>query len=334
VNLNSIRHGAVENRWLIAILAVLTVFPFVAPMFIGSFYTVLMIEAMIFAIFALGYDIMMGYTGMISFGHAAYFGLGVYGGALTILHLSEGLIPLLLVAVVLSAAFAFIVGYFSLRSTGVYFALITFAFAQVLYEIVIRSSDFLGGNNGLTVPKPTLFAGIEISEMMIYYLVLLTMVAVYVGARRLINSPLGLIFQVIGENENRAEFIGYNVDRYKHISFIISGMVSGLAGGLFVAAEGFASPDLLFWLFSGEIIIIVIFGGVGTLYGPMIGAVVFIYLETYLNSTFDAWQIILGLVFIAVVLLFPQGLVGLLQNEDSPDSLSLERLRDKLPSRD
>lgn len=329
----TIRNGAVENRWLIVLVIALTIFPFIAPLFIGTFYTVLMIEAMIFAIFALGYDILMGHTGMVSLGHAAYFGLGVYGGALTLIHLSQGLIPLLVVAILLSAIFALIVGYFSLRSTGVYFALITFAFAQILYEVVIRSSGFLGGNNGLTVSTPELFAAVEISQFTIYYIVLPTMVALYLGSRRLINSPLGLIFQAIGENEQRAAFIGYDVNRYKHISFIISGMISGLAGGLFVATEGFASPDHLFWLLSGEIIIMTILGGVGTLYGPMVGAGIFIYLETYLNSTFDAWQIILGLIFVTVVLLFPQGLAGLLQGPGGPDSLSLQQLRDRLPRR-
>lgn len=329
----TIRSSAVENRWSIAMMIALITFPFIAPMFIGTFYTVLMIEAMIFAIFALGYDILIGYTGMVSFGHAAYFGLGVYGGALSLIHLSRGFILLLVIAVLLSSAFALIVGYLSLRSTGVYFAIITFAFAQILYEVVIRSSDLLGGNNGLIAPPPELFAAVEISEFMIYYTVFLTMVAVYLSSRRLIDSPLGLIFQAIGENEQRAAFIGYNVDRYKHVSFIISGMISGLAGGLFVATEGFAAPAQLFWLFSGEIIIIAIFGGIGTLYGPMIGAGIFIYLETYLNSTFDAWQIILGLILVTVVMLFPQGLAGLFKRSGDINTLSVRQLRDRLPWR-
>lgn len=323
-----------DNRWFLAIVVALAVFPFVAPPFIGSFYTVLMIEAMIFAIFALAYDILMGHTGMISLGHAAYFGLGIYGGALTLLHLSEALLPLLIVSVVLSGLFAAIVGYFSIRSTGVYFALITFAFAQILYEVVIRSSDFLGGNNGLAAPAPKLFTSIALGEMSIYYLVFLSMILLYLGVRRLMNSPLGLIFQSIEENDQRVEFIGYDVRWYKHISFIISGMLSGFAGGLFVAHEGFASPNMLFWMLSGEIIIMVIFGGVGSLYGPMIGAGLFIYLETYLNSTIDAWQIVLGLIFITVVLLFPKGLAGSLEESDWDGLQTINKLRDRLSVRE
>ena len=301
-----------DNRAIIGAVAALAIFPYVGPLFLGAFYTLLMIEAMVYAIFALGYDIIMGHTGMISFGHAAYFGLGVYGGALTLIHLAEGVIPMLLVGIFASTLFAIVVGFFSLRLTGVYFALITFAFAQILYEIVIRTGDITGGFNGLGVPSPRLFFTFEMSEILVYYFILITLVAVYGAVKLMMNSPLGLIFTAIGENEQRVEFLGYNVDRYKQISFILSGMISGLAGGLLLLSTGFASPNTLYWFLSGQIIVMTLFGGLGTLYGPMIGAGIIIYLEAFLSSAIGAWRIVLGIIFIVVVIYFPDGLIGTL----------------------
>jgi branched-chain amino acid transport system permease protein len=268
-----------------------------------------MVEAMIFGVFALGYDIIIGKTGMISFGHAAYFGLGIYGGGLLLAYTEAGILPVMLFGIFAATLFAVIVGYFSIRVHGVYFALLTFAFAQILYEIAIRT-EFTGGGDGLIVEIPHLLGTVPVTDEFLYYGVLGIAVLVYVGIKRVMDSPLGLIFSIIGENEERAAFLGYNVNRYKHLSFVISGAISGLAGTLFLLNQSFVSPNSLFWFLSGEVIVMTLFGGIGTLYGPMIGAGIIIYLETTLGAVTNAWPLFLGLIFVIVVLLFPQGLVG------------------------
>jgi len=314
----------IPSRWFFAGVVVLALFPVIGSAF-SSFYTLLMIDAMVFAIFALGFDLVMGQSDIISFGHAAYFGLGAYASALTLIHLDQGLLVILFAGIAASAVYAFLVSFALQRISGVYFAVITFATAQILYELALRTPDITGGFNGLSgIPDPLLFRAIELGDIQIYYFVLVLLVVVYLVVKRVMRSPLGLVFRAIKENEQRLQFVGYDVARFKQTVFVISGVCSGLAGGLFLLSQEFVSPNVLYWTISGEIIMITLVGGLGTLYGPMIGAVTVVYLENILSSLVGSWQIVLGVIFVAIIIFFPKGLVG------TAEEYGLSGIRDSL----
>jgi len=263
---------------------------------------------LVFAIFALGYDIAFGYTGLLSFGHAAFFGLGAYGTGLTLIHLSIPAPLAILMGVIISLLIAVPIGYLSIRRRGIYFAMVTLAFAQMIYFIAFKWRSLTGGDDGLHgVPRPPLgFIDLR-SEVVLYYFILFFFILSIVLGIRIIRSPFGKTLECLRENEERARSIGYNPTRYKLISFVISACFAGLAGGLYTLLQNFVPLFSLGLDISGDVVLMTLIGGMGTLYGPVMGAMGLIYLKDLLSSYTNVWPLFLGLLFVVSILTFRKG---------------------------
>jgi branched-chain amino acid transport system permease protein len=307
--------------WLLLLLAAL-IFPFISR----PYYKALAIEVMAFAIFAMSLDLLLGYTGLPSFGQAAFFGLGAYITAYLsstnelAWGVTNNLLLLLLVVVGVTAVTALFIGFFALRTSGIYFLMITLAFAQMLFSIAIRWSGVTGGSDGLSgVPQPVLgigtFSYLISSREDYYFLLLAFFVLSYWLLRRLVNSPFGWTLRGIRENEARMKALGYNTFRYKMAIFAISGAFAGLAGMLLVLFFRHASPDNLYWTISGEAIVMVIIGGAGTLTGPVLGAALVRLFPQFVSSYVERWETLEGILFILFVLYAPRGILGILRGK-------------------
>ena len=302
--------------WFLLFLFLFALLPLgVVAKIYSTFYLRFGTELLILGLFALSVDIIMGYTGLVSLGPAAFFGIGAYAGALTLLKLANSIWLALAITLVLSGMVAWLIGYLSIRIKGVYFAMLTLAFAEMFHELAFNWQSFTGGSDGLTgVPRPeigipplTLSLG---NPYAYYYFVLVTVILVYYGCVRLVNSPFGRVLQAIRDNEERAEFIGYDVRIFKRRSFVISGIIGGLSGSLFALLR-FVDPDVLHWFISAEALVMNLFGGMGTLYGPIIGAIVFLFSKDLISSYTEHWRLILGVIFVGFVIYSPRGIVGL-----------------------
>ena len=293
------RMGSTSRYAGVILLAALAL----VPLWLGDYGRSLVTETLLFCIFAMSLDLLMGYTGLISFGHAAFFGLGAY--TVAVLGALFGIHPVLgaLAAICLAAPVAVAIGFFCIRASGVYFIMLTLAFAQLLYTVSIKWRSVTGGDDGLVAPQ--LGTGEQT-----YLAVLLTLLVVFVGLRRLIASPLGQVLVGIRENEARMRAAGYATARYKLLSFVIAGCLGAIAGALFAMHNGFVSPSVLFWMLSGEGMIMVVLGGMGTLVGPMIGAAVFLLLKHFVSLHSAHWELLVGATFIACVMFFKQGIYG------------------------
>jgi branched-chain amino acid transport system permease protein len=293
----------------LAALAALAVMPWALARYQLSILT----DLLIFGLFALSLDLIMGYTGMVSFGQAAYFGLGAYGSALILIHFGQPMPVALLAGALLAGAVAVPVGWFSTRATGIYFAMLTLAFAQLLYTIAYKWRDLTGGSDGLVgVPKTALFWGGPglASPGAFYFVVAAAVVLSLVACRALVRSPFGRALQAIRENEGRFIALGRDARPFKLVVFVIAAVFAGLAGALSAPFRGFASPEVMFWVFSGQGLMMVIMGGIGTLIGPIVGAMVFILIQEVLSSYTEHWMIFTGAVFVLMVIFLPGGLVG------------------------
>ncbi|HYB73722.1 MAG TPA: branched-chain amino acid ABC transporter permease [Candidatus Sulfotelmatobacter sp.] len=283
------------------------------PLISGPFYTYLWVTCLIFGILAMGLDILMGYTGQVSFGHAAFFGLGAYSTAVMIqFYKIQSLWVSLLVMAVVVGAYALIVSYFATTRRGIYFALLTLIFAEVVHRIFFYTYAF-GASDGIQGLDPvTILPGVPVdTPTKIYYVVLAALLVCYLAASVLVRSHFGRVLAAIRENEDRARFLGYNVRRYKMVACVVSALIAGVAGALYPARAGFATPDLLMWTLSGEAIVMVMLGGAGTLVGPILGGAFFTILVEKVSSVWDYYFIAVGLVLAAVVLFMPKGLFGL-----------------------
>jgi ABC-type branched-subunit amino acid transport system ATPase component/ABC-type branched-subunit amino acid transport system permease subunit len=270
-------------------------------------------EIAIFALVGLGYNLLLGYTGLLSFGHAIFFGLAAYTAALLQLHVLPGhvLLPLVL-ATLFAAALGLVIGFLTLRRRGVYFSLLTLAFTAVFFSIVYRWTSFTGGENGLRgMTRPSLLGLVIEDQRRFYYVTALVVLLASAAVWRVVQSPLGRVLVAIRENEQRARFLGYPVQHYKLIAFTISATVTGLAGALFAFLKVFVSADLVHVAFSGEIVAMTIIGGMGHFLGPPLGAAFFILFREVLSEFTAAWQFWFGLLFMAFILFSPVGLVGL-----------------------
>lgn len=296
-------------------IIIVTLFPAVAP---SKFYTNLATEMLIYGLWALSLDVLIGYVGLVSFGHAAYFGLGVYGTGLLLKKAGISIAPAMAGGVVLSLVAALLVGFVIVRLSGIAFAMLTLAFAQMFFTVVWRWSSLTGGDDGISVPRPDLEVWGQVvslqSSTAYYYFVVAMVMVIYALIYRAVNSPVGAALQAIRENETRAECIGFAVQRYKLIAFAIAGTVAGIAGSLLVMFKGFAAPSLMHWSASGSVLMMAILGGTGTLYGPLAGAALMVFAQDYLSSYTEHWMLPLGLLFIFVVRYFRGGLAGLIGN--------------------
>jgi len=305
---------------LIAVLIVLAIVPF----FAGLFYQTFLTEILIWALFALSFDLLFGYTGMLSFGQALFFGLGGYAISIPIIRLGAGTGTCLILSILIPMLFAWFVGYFSVKLSGIHFVIITIIFALIGNTLGDTWTSLTGGDDGMAFTVSPLNLGIfQIDLMNIsssYWLVLGIVTLSYLFLVRLVESPLGKIFISIRENEERAELIGYNTRRYKLLSFIIAGGLSGLSGGLYSLTLKYSSADFLHWSISGHGVLYTIVGGTGTLSGPILGTVIIRLLEHHLTEFLKGTDLVVGIVLVAMVLLAPQGLVGLIKSVGRKES--------------
>lgn len=285
----------------------------IAPWVLARHQLSLLTDLLIFGLFAMSLDLIMGFTGMVSFGHAAYFGLGAYGSALVLIHFGQPIPVALLAGMLLAATIALPVGWFSTRATGIYFAMLTLAFAQFLYTVAYKWRDLTGGSDGIAgVPKTELVWGGPslASPHAFYFVVAVCVVLSLLACRAVVRSPFGRALEAIRENERRFVSLGRDTRPFKLAVFVIAAAFAGLAGALFAPFRGFASPEVMFWLLSGQGLMMVITGGIGTLIGPIIGAMVFILVQEILSSYTEHWMIFTGAIFVLMVIFLPGGLVG------------------------
>jgi len=300
-----------RTAWALLALCLLVALPFVAQALDEGFYITVASRILIFALAATSLNLILGFGGMVSFGHAAFMGIGAYAvGMLMDAGLASALISWP-VAVLAAALFAAIMGVISLRTQGVYFIMITLAFAQMLYFFMVSLKAY-GGDDGLSLASRSTWSGWNInSDMGFYFLVLGIFVLVFVGLQRLLNSPLGHALQAICDNETRMTALGFSVFRIKLMAFVVAGAIGGLSGALLANQNVFVSPSLMQWSQSGMLMIMVILGGVGRLYGGLVGAAVFLLLEEILVAYTIHWTLALGALLLTVVLVAPNGLLSL-----------------------
>ena len=309
--LKSLDHD-LKWRWSGLVLLALIALPFVANVFGEAFYIALATRILIFALAATSLNLILGFGGMVSFGHAAFLGVGAY----TVVILSQmGVVDAWVAwptAMVVAGLFALLIGAVSLRTQGVYFIMITLAFAQMMYYLVVSFKAY-GGDDGMSLPARSRIGFLDMSnDTHFYYVTLLACVAVLVLIARVLNARFGHVLQAIRENEVRMQSLGYAVFRYKLCAFVMSGSLAGLAGALLANQSGFVSPAMMQWSQSGMLMMMVILGGVGHLYGGVWGAIVFLLLEETLSHFTIHWQLGLGALLLMVVLLLPNGLTSAL----------------------
>jgi branched-chain amino acid transport system permease protein len=278
---------------------------------VPRYYLLLAFDALLFGAIAMSLDLLMGYTGLVSFGHAAFYGLGAYATAIL---LERGVLSLwacLGFSVLVVGAYALVVSYFATARRGIYFALLTLIFAEVVYTF-FRYTQTFGGSDGIQgLPDAELWRGVPIdTPERKYYLVLAYLALAYTTCRVVVTSHFGRVLVAIRENEDRARFLGYGVQKYKMAVCLISALLTGLAGAIYPIRSAFATPDLMLWTESGEFIISVMIGGLGTLVGPIIGGAFFTILRDKVSSYVDWYFIVIGVVLIVIVLFMPKGLLG------------------------
>jgi len=277
----------------------------------GSYVTGLAAEILIFAIFAMSLDLLIGYTGLLSFGHAAFFGVSAYTVVIFGVHLGlSGWIGFV-AGIFVSALVAAIIGFFSIRVSGIPFLMLTMAFAQLLFSLSIKWRAVTGGTDGLAgFQRPSLFGLSLDNRATQFYVVAVGFLFVLWFLRRLIASPLGSIFIGIRENEGRMRAAGYPVQRFKLVSFTLAGALAGIGGGLYALSNAFVSSDILHWALSGDAIIMVILGGTGTIIGPVFGSAAFLLLKNVVSSHTEYWLLWVGIIFILCVMFLRQGVWG------------------------
>jgi len=282
------------------------------PLFSDLFYTRLFTRIMIYGIVALSLDIILGYGGMVSFGHAAFFGLGAYTVGILAQHGVESAFLAWPAAILVSMLLATVIGAISLRTSGVYFIMITLAFAQMLYYFFFSLEDY-GGSDGMPMISRNTFAGLmDINQhTTFYYLVLAILLLVLFVSLRLVQSRFGMVIQGVRENERRMRSLGFATFRYKLVCFIIAAAIAGLAGALIANQTLYISPSFMHWTRSGDILVMVILGGMGSLFGPVLGALSLLLAEEVLSTYTEHWMILLGPLLILVVLFARRGIYGL-----------------------
>jgi branched-chain amino acid transport system permease protein len=305
--MGSATNGTVRARWAWAAgLALLIAAPFI------GLYPVFMMKALCYAIFACAFNLLLGYTGLLSFGHAAFMGSAAYATGWLVR--SAGWSPELglLAGTGVAALVGLVVGLIAIRRQGIYFAMITLAMAQMIYFVCLQA-PFTGGEDGLQgVPRGSLFGLIPLAnDLVMYFVVLAIFVAVFVFIIRIVHSPYGQVLKAIRENEARAVSLGYDVDRYKLLAFVLSTGLAGLAGSLKTLVLGFATLSDAHWSLSGEVVLMTLLGGMGTFAGPVVGAFTIIGLQNFLADRVGSWvTVIIGATFVVCVVAFRRGFVG------------------------
>jgi len=304
--------GWIAGHPVLAFLVVFAVFPFLVP------YKALATQVLIYGLFALGFNLLYGYTGLLSFGHAAYWGLGAYGTGIALAKLQVGSLWLALLAgPALAVVGGVVIGFLCLRRRGIYFAMLTLAFAQLLYFVGFHLADVTGGDDGLrgiSVP-PLVLPGVRIpldTSLAFYYFAFALVALAVAGLKRILDSPFGAVLQAIRENSDRAVACGYDATRVKHLSFVFSALFAGLAGALDALRLNVVPIESLYWSTSGQVVIMTLLGGAGTFFGPFVGAATWLVLEDRLAVFTESWPLVVGAIFMAFVLFLPKGIWGTL----------------------
>jgi branched-chain amino acid transport system permease protein len=313
------------SRPVLLLLLAGTVFLALFPLWGETFYIRFVTRIMVYALFAMSLDLLVGYAGLVSLGHAAFFGVGIYtvAGLINKAGITSAFL-ILPAALGVAALCALVIGWISIRTSGVYFIMITLALAQMLYYF-FNDQKYWGGTDGMNIDRrPTFALGDTVlfnfnDRIQFYYLALACLVGAFLLLYRLLRSPFGHALVGIRANEGRMRALGYDVQRLKLIAFVIAGTVAGLAGFLEAARGTFASPAHLGWHESGHALVLVILGGIGTLFGPVIGTFVLLLMEDYFATLTDRWLLIMGVFVIAVVMFLPNGLAGLLKRLERRD---------------
>ena len=290
-------------RALILILVSICVLPFIVRPAIAT-------EIWIFAIFGLGLNLLLGYTGLLSFGQSTFFGSAAYVAGWLLKHYGINVFFALGIGVGVGALSALVVGYLCVQRSGLYFIMLTFALNQLFYFIAYQWTTVTGGEDGMPgIPRPQ-FLGLNFQDPLVYYVFVSTLFLVALWLmKRIVDSPLGRILQSIRENEVRAEAIGYHVPRFKLLAFVIGGAFSGLAGVLYAMLFGIVPLEAISFVFSGNVVFATLIGGSGSLYGPIIGSFVFIWLSESMSVVWARWPLLLGVAFVIVVLFLRGGVV-------------------------
>lgn len=297
------------------VLAALVAAPLVLPEFWRRFVT----EILIWGLLAMSLDLLVGYTGMVSFGHSAFFGLGMYGAAAALLSVRPPNLWLaILYGLVAAAVVAMFVAYFSTRLRDIYFSITTLVFSQIFYVVIFTWTELTGGENGLSFRAPPLsipgVVSMPFTPITLHWFVLTVVTLSYLLLRRITQSPFGMVLQSVRENEPRTRAIGYPVERYKILAVMLSGLFAGLAGVLYAVQNRFAAPDFVFFVVSGEVVIFNVMGGMGTLVGPVVGAAFFFLLRELFSRYFTQYYLIpVGIIFTLMVIFVPQGMLGFLR---------------------
>ena len=296
---------AVRIAWLVG-LGLLAIAPFVGV------YPILVMKALCFAIFACAFNLLLGFTGLLSFGHAAFFGSAAYASGWLVRSAGWGPEGGLAAGVALAAALGLVVGLLAIRRQGIYFAMVTLAMAQMVYFVCLQA-PLTGGEDGLQgVPRGRLFGLLALDDVYVmYYTVLAIFAGVFLFIVRIVHSPYGQVLKAIRENEPRAISLGYAVNRYKLLAFVLSASIAGLAGALKTIVIGFATLTDVHWQMSGEVVLMTLLGGMGTFAGPVLGAFTIIGLQDFLADRVGSWvTVIIGAIFVVCVLAFRRGFVG------------------------
>jgi branched-chain amino acid transport system permease protein len=296
---------------LLMALVFLMVCPFVLPVY----WTMILTEILIMGLLAMSFNLLFGYTGLLSFGQAGFFGVGAYATALFLSNGGSSLVLGLAAALVAGAATAAVIGFLCVRRDEIYFAMITLGFGMMLYTVAHNWFDLTGGSDGLPVmnlpPLNVLGGQFSLFDPAAMYLFVLSVVAVCIFFLwRVVRSPFGLMLTAIRENKQRLSFVGAGVQNLRLTAFAIAGAMAGIAGGLFCLFNAMATPDILHWGFSARPVLMTVLGGSGIFFGPLFGAAIFFGLEQLITDLTENWMIFLGLILIPVVIYFPRGILG------------------------
>jgi len=291
-----------------------------APHVVGPFHTLTLMYGLVFGIAVLGFNLLLGYTGLLSFGHSAYFGAGAYTVAFMVKYFKVASMELFLAgSVLISVLISLLFGVVCVRYTKIFFGILTLALSQVLWSLAFKFFWVTGGTDGLRIPTPSLLGAppgadkMEFLTFQYYYYVLAVFTVCVIVMWVIVHSPFGKALQAIRDNETRAEFIGIRIRRYRLIAFVVSGAFAGVAGALWAPLNGLATPDVLVWTFSGEIVFMAVLGGFNSFVGPIVGAMAFTYLKTYAVGFTVYWQLLLGTVLVVLVLALPKGIMGMVE---------------------
>lgn len=279
------------------------------PLALSQFWTFIAIEVLAFALYAVSFNVLLGYGGMLSFGHAAFFGVGGYAAAILLKKaglpagLAFALVPF--ASLLVSAVVALVIGAFSVQRSGIYFAMLTFAFQMLLYTLALKATSITGGDDGMTGLKPP---GALAQPIYYYYYALAFVAAALYVLYRLVTSPFGFTLRALRANPRRVQYVGVNVRAHQLVAFVASGAFAGLAGALFALSTGNVFPGWLDWTASATPIVMAVLGGVHTFLGPALGAAVYVVLEVFISGRTEYWPLAMGVIIVALVLLLPEGL--------------------------